>query len=128
MQTLRLSIWHLAIWCTFAVLAGATAVYACRNYNLIASTDKTPEYIALIAASVVTGPYVGPVANSAATDSRAFLPIWTGGLVIAQVLSLLPFIVVRRPGSMAIAITAWLGFSMASGLWFFAAMLSLAHH
>lgn len=126
--TLRLSAWHLVVWCTLAALMAASAVQACRTYNSIAGTDKTPQHIAWIALAVVTGPYVGPVANPGATDVRDQLQYVTAALVLLQLASLVPFVVVRRPVHWTVVVLAWLGFVGATLLWFFAAGLSLGHH
>ncbi len=126
--TLRLSTWHLMVWIVLAVLMSASVVQACRDYNSIAGTDKTPRHIAWIALAVVTGPDLGPVANPGATGVRNQLPYWTGGLVALQLMSLIPFVSIRRPVHWAVVVLAWMGFVGATLLWFFAAGLSLGHH
>ncbi len=128
MWTLRLSVWHVVIWCALALLMAATAVYACQEYNVIAGTDKTPAHIARIALAVVTGPWVGPVANPGANDVNEALWIATVVLIGLQLLSLVPFVVLRRPVSTLTAASAWLCFFGATVLWFVSAGLSLGHH
>lgn len=124
----KLTSWHLIVWLTFASVAAGMSVWVCVGYNEVAGTDKTPDHIALIAAAVMTGPMVGPVANSAATGERQLAITVTAVLFCGLLISLLPFCLVKRPASKAILVLSWSGFVIMSALWFFSSMLSLAVH
>lgn len=128
MKRLRLTYWHLGIWLLLAALAGGAAVRTCLVYNSIAGTDKTPGHIALIAAAMMGGPMVGPIANPAATGIRSFTFGLTLALFCGILLTLSPFVFVKRHVSTAVWTAAWSGFLVATCLWYLAALLSLGIH
>lgn len=130
-KTLRLTWWHLGLWLALAVVAGVISLRACLRYNDVAGTDKSSAHIAVIAAAVLAGPLVGPVANP--HHSNPFhiplkLVVITLALAGVQGLALAPFLVVKRAVSTALFGAAWAGFIAASVLWFGAAMVSLGFY
>jgi hypothetical protein len=125
-KTMTLGIWHLVVWLVLGTGAAVLAARACVQYNEVAGTDKTPKEIAIISAAVFTGPMVGPVTNPAAGEEWNQSALrWTIGLLIIVLLSLCPFLFLRRPVHRAVAVISWIGFVGASVLWFFAALVSM---
>ncbi len=122
---MKLTRWHLVVWFSLAAIAASVAVWACIRYNEVAGTDKTPDHIALIAAGVITGPMVGPIANPAATSERPVTMSITAVLCGGLLLSILPFRFVKRPVSRTIRALSWTGFVVMSAVWFLAALVSL---
>jgi hypothetical protein len=123
-RTLKVGYWHLTIWLGLATAATGLSVKGCQDYNKVAGTDKTPGHITWISAATLAGPLVGPVANPGAGEAR-MARTWTLILAAVLLLSLSPFLLVRRVAHAAIAVASWTGFVAASVLWFFGAMISL---
>ena len=126
MSPLRLSVRHVLLWLILAVIAGFIAAWACIDYNKYAGTDLESGHIALISVSVLTGPMVGPVANPAAGDDFAI--VLTAIVSPAMILSICPFVFIRRPVRLSTAALAWSGFIVCSLLWFGSSILSLAQY
>ncbi len=123
MKTLHLSLWHLGIWLGLA--ACAAAILVSLRYNEVAGTDKTPGHIARIAAALMAGPMIGPVANP---DSMGFrsqtvgLTMVLGGVLL---LSLSPFVLRKAPVSKPVFAVVWAGFVLTSVVWFLGEIVSL---
>jgi hypothetical protein len=77
-----------------------------------------------ISLAVLAGPMVGPVANSAAGEASQARR-WTAILFAVLCLANAPFVFVRRPVPISIALVCWTGFVGASILWFAGSMISL---
>jgi hypothetical protein len=121
---LRLTRWHVMLWLAMGGIAAWMARDICLNYNQIAGTDLTTPHMTRVCLSVYLGPLTGPIANPGAND----WPLawrWAIPLLAIQMATLGPFLISKNPVHPVLAVTAWLAFTGASGLWFFGALLSL---
>jgi hypothetical protein len=121
---LRFSTWHLAIWGALAIIAMAIAWHSCLAYNKVAGTDKTPSHIARIVLAMNLGPYVGLIANPGG-DRRLLLRLAPIPSVLL-VAGIAPFVLLRRPVPLPVAVSAWMVYVLGCFVWFASAVLSLA--
>lgn len=126
-KTLTLSIYHLVIWTLIGTATAAMTFWVCLEYNKIAGTDKTPFHIAQICVSVFAGPLVGPIANPGGGRNSEVVQA-TAVLLGLILISLGPFLFVRRPVSWYLATAAWLVFTSVCVVWFMGSMISLAFY
>jgi hypothetical protein len=127
-RSIRLSRWHLIVWMTFWAIAAAIAERGCNTYNSLAGTAKTPQHIAAIAVGVITGPMVGPFANSGAfSGGPSGVKIYSVLLLLGLFASLSPFMFIKRRVSRLVHFLAWCGYLTACVVWFGSAILSLGH-
>jgi len=125
-RMLKLGHWHLALWLAVASTASALAIRGCESYNEVAGTDKTPWHMIQISAAVLTGPMVGPVANSGAgAPAIAMAWQWSAILLVILLVATSPFLFVRRQVPVILALLCWATFLGATVLWFFGAMISM---
>lgn len=126
MTTIKLSSWHIGLWIVLTVVAAGLAQYSCIRYNDFAGTDKTPGHVAIISVAVLSGPVVGPIANPyAGSDFTKSAVKWTLLLLCGVLVSLCPFVFIKRPVSMVVSGLSWAGFVAMSVVWFVAAIVSL---
>jgi hypothetical protein len=116
----------LLVWTPFSVSAMMFGWYGCVRYNSIAGTDITTGQMVLIAVSMNTGPFVGPLQGRDAFNGfyGELIPVAVGVFVLGWV----PTLLVRRPlhfGWRMAFVVLHLG---VAGAWYFAAVLSLAYH
>lgn len=124
---LRLRLGHLGIWLTVGFTAIGINIWTCLQYNVVAGTDLTKAEIAKVAVATLAGTLAGPVANPGAGAEEANVALWKGAeLLFFVAISLIPFVLVRRPVSTFPALFAWCGFAVACILWNLGAIISLA--
>ncbi len=121
---LHLSWWHLAIWLVLAAVAATLAVQLCLRYNAAAGTDLAPGRILWIGISILFGPLVGPMANPASGDLTCPV-LWSSVLGIVVLLSVYPFVFLKREVPPVFAGLCWSGYVCAALAWFASALVSL---